>query len=36
VAAELEVDVPRKAPRREVVTSRAFVELRERALEAIE
>ncbi len=35
VAAELDVDVPRTAPRREVVTSPAFVELRERALEAI-
>jgi ABC-type nitrate/sulfonate/bicarbonate transport system ATPase subunit len=35
VAAELDVDVPRDAPRREVVTSSAFVELRERALEAI-
>jgi ABC-type nitrate/sulfonate/bicarbonate transport system ATPase subunit len=35
VAAELDVDVPRDAPRREVVTSQAFVELRERALEAI-
>ncbi len=36
VRAELEVDVLRDAPRREVVTSPAFVELRERALEAIE
>jgi len=36
VAAEFEVDVPRDAPRREIVTSSAFVELRERALEAIE
>jgi ABC-type nitrate/sulfonate/bicarbonate transport system ATPase subunit len=35
VAAELDVDVPRDAPRRDVVTSPAFVELRERALEAI-
>jgi NitT/TauT family transport system ATP-binding protein len=35
VAAELDVDVPRDAPRREVVTSPAFVEMRERALEAI-
>jgi ABC-type nitrate/sulfonate/bicarbonate transport system ATPase subunit len=35
VAAELDVDVPRAARRREVVTSPAFVELRERALEAI-
>jgi NitT/TauT family transport system ATP-binding protein len=35
VAAELEVDVPREGPRREVVTRPAFVELRERALEAI-
>jgi NitT/TauT family transport system ATP-binding protein len=35
VTAELEVDVPRDGPRREVVTSAAFVELRERALEAI-
>ena len=36
VAAQLDVDVPRGGPRREVVTSPAFVELRERALEAIE
>ncbi len=36
VAAELAVDVPRTAPRREVVTSAAFVKLREQALEAIE
>jgi ABC-type nitrate/sulfonate/bicarbonate transport system ATPase subunit len=35
VAEELEVDVPRDGPRREVVTSPAFVELRERALEAL-
>jgi ABC-type nitrate/sulfonate/bicarbonate transport system ATPase subunit len=35
VAAELDVDVPRDGPRREVVTSSVFVELRERALEAI-
>ena len=35
VAARLDVDVPRGAARREVVTSPAFVELRERALEAI-
>jgi len=36
VAAELEVDVRRGgAPRRELVTSQAFLELRERALEAI-
>jgi ABC-type nitrate/sulfonate/bicarbonate transport system ATPase subunit len=35
VAAELEVDVPRDGRRREVVTSLAFVELRERALEAL-
>jgi ABC-type nitrate/sulfonate/bicarbonate transport system ATPase subunit len=35
IAAELNVHVPRDAPRREVVTSPAFVELRERALEAI-
>jgi ABC-type nitrate/sulfonate/bicarbonate transport system ATPase subunit len=35
IAAELDVDVPRDGPRREVVTSTAFVELRERALEAI-
>jgi NitT/TauT family transport system ATP-binding protein len=35
IAAELDVHVPRDAPRREVVTSPAFVELRERALEAI-
>ena len=36
VAAELDVDVSRDGPRREVVTSPAFVDLRERALEAIE
>jgi len=35
VAAELDVGVARDAPRRELVTSPAFVELRERALEAI-
>jgi ABC-type nitrate/sulfonate/bicarbonate transport system ATPase subunit len=35
VALELDVDVPRGAPRREVVTSPRFLELRERALEAI-
>ena len=35
VVAELEVHVARNAPRREVVTSPAFLELRERALEAI-
>lgn len=35
LAAELHVDVPRDGPRREVVTSPAFSELRERALEAI-
>jgi ABC-type nitrate/sulfonate/bicarbonate transport system ATPase subunit len=35
VAAELDIDVPRDGPRRTVVTSPAFVELRERALEAI-
>ncbi|MBA3736396.1 MAG: ABC transporter ATP-binding protein [Actinobacteria bacterium] len=35
VAAELEVDIPRAGARREIVTSPAFVELRERALEAI-
>jgi ABC-type nitrate/sulfonate/bicarbonate transport system ATPase subunit len=35
VAAELEVDVPRDRPRREIVTSRSFLELRESALEAI-
>lgn len=35
VAAELEVELPRHAPRREVVTSSPFLELRERALEAI-
>jgi ABC-type nitrate/sulfonate/bicarbonate transport system ATPase subunit len=32
---ELDVEVPRDGPRREVVTSAAFVELREQALEAI-
>jgi NitT/TauT family transport system ATP-binding protein len=35
IAAELDVDVDHTGPRREVVTSTAFVELRERALEAI-
>jgi ABC-type nitrate/sulfonate/bicarbonate transport system ATPase subunit len=35
VAAEFEVEIPRAGPRREIVTSPAFVELRERALEAI-
>jgi len=35
ITAELEVDVPRDAPRREVVTSPEFLELRESALEAI-
>jgi ABC-type nitrate/sulfonate/bicarbonate transport system ATPase subunit len=35
VVDRLDVDVPREAPRREVVTDSAFVELRERALEAI-
>ena len=35
VAAELDVDVERDGPRRELVTRAAFVELRERALEAI-
>jgi ABC-type nitrate/sulfonate/bicarbonate transport system ATPase subunit len=35
VTAELEVDVPRGGSQREVVTCPAFVELRERALEAI-
>jgi ABC-type nitrate/sulfonate/bicarbonate transport system ATPase subunit len=35
VAAELDVEVPREASRREVVRSSTFVELRERALEAI-
>jgi len=33
--AELDVDVPRDGARRETVTSPAFLELRERALEAI-
>ncbi|MGH2935277.1 MAG: ABC transporter ATP-binding protein [Gaiellaceae bacterium] len=36
IGAELDVDIARDAPRREIVTSRAFVELRERALAAIE
>ena len=36
IAAGFDVDVPRDATRREVVTSPAFVELRERALEAVE
>jgi ABC-type nitrate/sulfonate/bicarbonate transport system ATPase subunit len=35
IVAEFDVDVARNAPRREVVTSTAFLELRERALEAI-
>jgi ABC-type nitrate/sulfonate/bicarbonate transport system ATPase subunit len=35
VALELDADVPRGASRREVVTSAPFLELRERALEAI-
>lgn len=35
VALELDADIPREAPRRELVTSPAFLELRERALEAI-
>jgi NitT/TauT family transport system ATP-binding protein len=35
VVAELDVDLPREAPRRELVTSPAFVALRERALEAV-
>jgi ABC-type nitrate/sulfonate/bicarbonate transport system ATPase subunit len=35
IVAELEVDVTRDAPRREVVTTPAFLELRERALETI-
>jgi ABC-type nitrate/sulfonate/bicarbonate transport system ATPase subunit len=35
VVAELDVDVARNTPRREVITSPAFLELRERALEAI-
>lgn len=35
VTAEFDVDVPREASRREVVTSPAFVELREQALQAI-
>jgi len=36
VTLELDVDVRRDGPRREIVTSAPFVELRERALEAIE
>jgi len=36
VTADFEVDVAREATRREIVTSPEFVELRERALEAIE
>ncbi len=36
IAAEFEVDVPRDGPRRAVVTNPAFVQLRERAFEAIE
>jgi len=35
VTAELTVEVPRDLPRREIVTSPAFVDLREQALEAI-
>src|SRR5215210_5371185 len=35
ITAELDVDVPREAPRREVVTSPEFLELREAALAAI-
>ncbi len=35
VTAAFEVDIARDAPRREVVTSAAFIQLRERALEAI-
>jgi NitT/TauT family transport system ATP-binding protein len=35
VTAELDVDVPRAGPRRAIVTSAPFVELREQALEAI-
>jgi NitT/TauT family transport system ATP-binding protein len=35
VTAELDVDIDRRRPRREVVTSIDFIELRERALEAI-
>ena len=36
IAASFDVDLDRDRPRREVVTDPAFVELRERALEAIE
>ena len=36
IAASLDVDAPRDGPRRKIVTSAAFVDLRERALEAIE
>ena len=36
VAAEIDVDVRRERPRRELVTSPEFVELREQALEAIQ
>ena len=35
VSLELDADIPRDGTRREVVTSQAFLELRERALEAI-
>ena len=35
VAASLDVDVDRRGPRREVVTSRGFTQLREQALEAL-
>ena len=36
VVAELDVNVPREGPRREVVTQPSFVELREQILEALE
>jgi sulfonate transport system ATP-binding protein len=35
VTADLDVDIDRSGPRREVVTSIDFIELREQALEAI-
>lgn len=36
IALDVEVDVPRLATRRQTITTREFVELRERALEALE
>jgi NitT/TauT family transport system ATP-binding protein len=36
IVAELEVDLPRRASRRETITDPAFVALREQVLEALE